>query len=254
MMLERRITFYCGEAGLPSYQLNQLKKLTTYFQSKVELFNVSQLTRAPISQPLKMLSLANKPYALCQLIIKGNDAELANLVLTDFIGQYALSLSQLSPSLPFKISFPLTSISYDDCRASHCSDKADTIAQLSQMLVAQHVISSEQQPALRQALLARETISATVMGPSIALPHIMHEMIATPAIAIVCHHQSIDWGSSRGNITRAIAMILPKPPPKAVIMAFAQFSKCLLNDDYCAALKFAQQPQELKALVIEALR
>lgn len=252
-MLERRITFYCGEAGLPSYQLNKLKKLTTYFQSKVELFNVGQLTRAPVSQPLKMLSLANKPHALCQLIIKGSDAELANLVLTDFIAQYALSLSQLSPSLPFKISFPLTSIRRDD-RSSKSSNKADTIAQLSQMLVAQQVITSEQQPALQQALLARETISATVMGPGIALPHVMHEMIATPAIAIVCHHQSIDWGSSRGNITRAIAMVLPKPPLKAVIMAFAQFSKCLLNDDYCAALKLAQHPQELKALVIEALR
>ncbi|PTB30976.1 PTS sugar transporter subunit IIA [Photobacterium phosphoreum] len=283
-MLERRITFYCGEAGLPAYQLNQLKKLTTYFQSKVELFNVSQLTRAPVSQPLKMLALANKPHALCQLIINGSDAELANLVLTDFIAQYGLSLSQFSPSLPFKISLPLTSIYSGKSNQSYsCINKAETIAQLSQMLVAQQAITSEQQPALQQALLARETISATVMGPGIAftseqqpalqqallaretisatvmgpgiaLPHVMHEMITKPAMAIVCHHRAIDWGSSRGNISRAIAMVLPKPPLKAVIMAFAQFSKCLLNDDFCAALTSAQQPQELKALVIEALR
>ncbi|WP_279132775.1 PTS sugar transporter subunit IIA [Photobacterium phosphoreum] len=251
-MLERRITFYCGAAGLPAYQLNQLKKLTTYFQSKVELFNVRQLTRAPVSQPLKMLALANKPHALCQLIINGSDAELANLVLTDFIAQYGLSLSQFSPSLPFKISLPLTSI-YSG-KSNSCINKAETIAQLSQMLVAQQAITSEQQPALQQALLARETISATVMGSGIALPHVMHEMITKPAMAIVCHHQAIDWGSSRGNISRAIAMVLPKPPLKAVIMAFAQFSKCLLNDDFCAALTSAQQPQELKALVIEALR
>ncbi|WP_235860123.1 PTS sugar transporter subunit IIA [Photobacterium aquimaris] len=248
MMLERRITFYCGEAGLPSYQLNQLKKLTSYFQAQVELFNVRQLTRAPLSQPLKILALANKPHALCQLIIKGHDAELANLVLTDFIAQYALSLSQFSPPEPFKLNFPVTSIG---CGSG---DKADTIAQLSQMLVAQQAISSEQQPALQQALLDRETISATVMGPQIALPHVMHESIRQPAMAIVCHQPPIDWGSSRGNINRAIAMILPKPPPKAVIMAFAQFSKCLLNDDYCLALSLAQQPQDLKALVIEALR
>ena len=254
-MLERRITFYCGEAGLPAYQLNQLKKLTTYFQSKVELFNVSQLTRAPVSQPLKMLALANKPHALCQLIINGSDAELANLVLTDFIAQYGLSLSQFSPALPFKISLPLTSIYRGESnQSSSCINKAETIAQLSQMLVAQQAIISEQQPALQQALLARESISATVMGPGIALPHVMHEMITQPAMAIVCHHQAIDWGSSRGNIRRAIAMVLPKPPLKAVIMAFAQFSKCLLNDDFCAALTSAQQPQELKALVIEALR
>ncbi|WP_297481025.1 PTS sugar transporter subunit IIA [uncultured Photobacterium sp.] len=250
-MLERRITFYCGAAGLPSYQLNQLKKLTGYFQSHVELFNVSQLTRAPVSQPLKMLSLANKPHALCQLIIKGCDAELANLVLTDFISQYALSLTQYSPSRPFNISLPLTSIGWADGGENH---KIDTITQLSQMLVAQQAITSEQQPALKQALLARENVSATVMGPGIALPHVMHEMIAKPAMAIVCHPQAIDWGSSRGNISRAVAMILPKPPQKVVIMAFAQFSKCLLNEDYCTALTLAQQPQELKALIIEALR
>lgn len=252
-MLERRITFYCGAAGLPSYQLNQLKKLTAYFQSKVELFNVRQLTRAPVSQPLKMLSLANKPYALCQLIINGNDAELANLVLTDFIAQYALSLTQFSPSVPFKISLPITSIGWADFHASG-SNKTETITQLSHMLVAQQAVTAEQQPALQQALLARETISATVMGPGIALPHVMHEMIVKPAMAIVCQHPSIDWGSSRGNISRVIAMILPKPPQKVVLMAFAQFSKCLLNEDYCTALTLAQQPQELKALVIEALR
>lgn len=247
-MLERRISFYCGEAGLPSYQLNQLKKLTAYFQSTVELFNVRQCTRVPVSQPLKMLSLANKPYALCQLIINGSDAELASFVLTDFIAQYGISLAQLSPSLPFELNFSLASIDVGR------GNKAETISQLSQLLAQQQAITSEQQPALQHALFARETVSATVMGPSIALPHVMHAMIAKPAMAIVCHQKSIDWGSSRGNITRAIAMILPKPPLKQVIMAFSQFSKCLLNDDYCAALSCAKTPLEINALVVETMR
>jgi len=261
-MIQRRITFYCCSKGLPSYQLHQLKRLADYFRSSVTLLNLRQLRKADIRQPLRMLSLASKPGELCQLVIQGNDAELAHMVLTEFIAEFAKPviqrriknasssglLANIQSPLPFDFSFSVHSISTVDA----ATPKPKVIASLVDRLNQQKV-STGTKKQLVECFMAREKVSATVMGQQIALPHIMHESITVPGMAVLSSNAGIEWGSNRGPVIRMIAMVLPKPPQRPVVMAFAHFSQCLLNDDFCEALTTAKTPAVIHAIILNAL-
>ena len=58
------------------------------FRSVVILRNLTCWDSANIEHPLRILSLAGKQDDLCQLHIEGSDAELACMVLMDFIAEH----------------------------------------------------------------------------------------------------------------------------------------------------------------------
>jgi PTS system nitrogen regulatory IIA component len=72
-------------------------------------------------------------------------------------------------------------------------------------------------------------------------------------MAVLSSRAGIEWGSNRGPVTQMIAMVLPKPPQRPVVMAFAHFSQCLLNDDFCEALTTAKTPTVTHAIILNAL-
>ncbi|WP_318464823.1 PTS sugar transporter subunit IIA [Photobacterium leiognathi] len=258
-MLERRLTFYCGETGLTLFQLDKLKKLASYFSSDVQVFNLQLLRSESVTKPLRVSTLASKPYQLCQLIITGADAELALLVLTDFIHEYACPLllsssdskgnailKQRMASLDFSLSF----ITTKQPQAVH--NKASLLATLTRSLVEEKVIKADDYQAVLSAIENRESISATVMAEGIAMPHVMIEPILQPAMVTSCC-QEMDWQSPRGNISKVLMMVLPKPSPRCVLMAFSRFSKQLLQEPYAEALRQASDSHVLQALIIEAM-
>ncbi|KJG02488.1 PTS sugar transporter subunit IIA [Photobacterium angustum] len=257
-MLERRLTFYCGHTGLPLIQLDKLKKLASYFTSDVQVFNLQLLRSESVTKPLHVLTLASKPYQLCQLVITGVDAELALLVLTDFIHEYACPL--LLPSSDSKgnrilkqrmamLDFPLYFITPKQIQVNN---KAQLLATMTRSLVDEKVIKVDDYQEVLAAIEKRESISATVMGNGIAMPHVMIDPIIQPAMVISCC-QKMDWYSARGDVSKVLMMVLPKPLSRSVLMAFSRFSKQLLQDRYADALRQASDSNVIQALIIEAM-
>ncbi|KJF81088.1 PTS fructose transporter subunit IIA [Photobacterium angustum] len=257
-MLERRLTFYCGHTGLPLIQLDKLKKLASYFTSDVQVFNLQLLRSESVTKPLHVSTLASKPYQLCQLVITGVDAELALLVLTDFIHEYACPL--LLPSSDSKgnrilkqrmamLDFPLSFITPKQIQVNN---KAQLLATMTRSLVDEKVIKVDDYQEVLAAIEKRESISATVMGNGIAMPHVMIDPIIQPAMVISCC-QKMDWYSARGDVSKVLMMVLPKPLSRSVLMAFSRFSKQLLQDRYADALRQASDSNVIQALIIEAM-
>ncbi len=87
-MIERRITFVLPEDGFSGWKIHRLKTLSAMFRSVVILRNLTCWDSANVEQPLRILSLAGKQDDLCQLHIEGSDAELACMVLMDFIAEH----------------------------------------------------------------------------------------------------------------------------------------------------------------------
>ncbi|WP_413698623.1 hypothetical protein ACLKMH_13415 [Psychromonas sp. KJ10-10] len=88
MKIERRITFIIGEEGFATWKINRLKTLSHFFRSVIILQNISIADSANTAHTLEILSIGCKNNDLCQLWIEGSDAELACMVLTDFIDQH----------------------------------------------------------------------------------------------------------------------------------------------------------------------
>lgn len=241
-MIVRRITFLIGEKGLPAWALNRLKVLAGYFRSMVVMRNVSQCKWADVTQPMRMMTLGTRPSELCQILIEGADAELAAIVLTDFIdehcllvqgGQRHVPFSAVAPafalpffcqwdSVPFSF-LPETEVTLDkrvllsvmaDCVAAKQAAISNDGANDSADNSADEAADADQplNTALLKQLLAREAVSSTCMGNGIALPHVMSPLVSCPHVISMPLTQPLDWGSNRGPVTRVIGLVLPHPP------------------------------------------
>ena len=85
MTIERCITFIIGKERVAVWKINRLKKLTSFFRSVIIWQNITTAKTISAEHPLRVMSIGCKENDLCQLWIEGSDAELACMVLTDFI-------------------------------------------------------------------------------------------------------------------------------------------------------------------------
>ena len=266
-MIERRITFIIGDEGIPSWKLNQLKTLAGYFRAVVVMQNVTHLCQANAEQPVRIMSLGCMPGDLCQLVIEGSDAELAYMVLTDFVAEQFLLVKTSGKKknrnacsvdsrdktntafyLPFELVISTRDLQVEEIDLVQPTEaKEMVLARLCQML------NPENPDLLLQLMQERERVSSTCMGNGIALPHIMSSEIKQPAMALIQLPHAIEWGSNRGPVTRVIAMALPYPAQRPHIEAFAHFSQALLAPEYCRLLTENIQAEALKALLLHTL-
>lgn len=266
-MIERRITFIIGDEGIPAWKLNQLKTLAGYFRSVVVMLDVTYLRRANVEQTVRIMSLGCMPGDLCQLLIEGSDAELACMVLTDFLAEQftlvktsgkkknrnACSVDSDDEGnstfyLPFEMKFTSQVLGEglaNEDKASQAKEKL--LARLCRML------NPEKSAVLLKLMLKREQVSSTAMGNGIALPHIMSAEIQQPAMAVIQMPRPIEWGSNRGPVTRLIAMTLPAPAQRPQTQAFVHFSQALLEPEYCHLLTGNNEPEALKAIILHTL-
>ncbi|WP_407332800.1 PTS sugar transporter subunit IIA [Enterovibrio sp. 27052020O] len=251
-MITRRITFFVGEEGLPAWRLNRLKTLAGHFRSVTVFVNLSQRNFANAEQPMHILSLSALPGDLCQLQIEGNDAELASMVLTDFIDENAALVSG------GKSSTPITASDYQslpfDCVIHRLLntelDKHGMLAQFS-LMVAKH--ESCDQETLFDALYKRESVSSTCMGYGIALPHVITPEVNHAHLMIATTDAPLNWASQRGDVSCVIGLMLPTPPVREHIVAFSGFSQQLLEEDFCAYLTENNSADILELLILNAL-
>ena len=258
MKIERRITFIVGREGFAAWKLNRLKTLSSYFRSVVILNNITQGRAANTEKQLGVLSLGSKENDLCQLWIEGSDAELAFMVLTDFIAdEFAIirthqhsrakeipDLTETHPS--FALSFNIH-YQYEALDSENDYVKPDLLFKLAKLEDEQDSYN------VYQILLDRERISSTYINHGIALPHAMHSAIKTPKLYAIRLPVGIDWQSTRGKVTMMIGLLLPKTQDKAFVTAFTQLSRALLNEDFCRLLISTNEHEALKAILFHTM-
>jgi len=254
MNIERRITFVIGQNGFASWQLNRLKALTGFFRSVVILQNITTGAKASTDHVLKILSLGTQQNHLCQLRIEGSDAELACMILTDFVVDqfeivntthkcsetrcHFMIENHLAFRLPFAMDYYCESLQVD---AS--INKYAVMAKLSRCL------NIKRQEDVLTALLRREAISATGIGHGIALPHIIIEGVESPSLVILQLDKAINWESNLGDIRLIIGLLIPAPANRDVVSACTKMTRSLLDADNCHLLTTSPQTEVIKAIV-----
>lgn len=258
MRIERRITFVIGGEGFAAWKLTRLKTLSGYFRSVIILQNISTTEASNSEHTLKVMSIGCRENDLCQLWIEGADAELACMVLTDFIAdqfeivntfnkrktQHSKSIIEHHPTfhLPFSLNYHFEAIQVD-----YGIEKNILMSKIS---LAFNKIMAQ---SLLEAMLKREEISSTGIGNGIAIPHIMVAGIAKPAIVVFRLDKAIEWHSNLGKINLIIAMLIPAPPSLKVVKAFTQITRALLEPINCNLLTSTTEPEAIKAILFHIM-
>ncbi|WP_375748242.1 PTS sugar transporter subunit IIA [Vibrio sp. HN007] len=258
MNIERRITFIIGEEGFAAWKLNRLKALSGYFRSVVILKNISLGRAVNAEQTLKVMSLGSRNNDLCQLWIEGSDAELACMILTDFIAdEFEIINTSHRPNAKFATNIiethPSFSLEFDINFNFEKVAQGTELSKNALLFKLTDVLKQQAAEPVYQALLDREEISSTCIGHQIALPHVMHPDIETPELNIIRLSAMTDWNSARGDASLLIGLFLPAPPQMPVIKAFTQLSRSLLEEDFCDLLTSTTEEEALKAILIHTM-
>lgn len=258
MNIERRITFVIGKEGLATWKLNRLKALSSIFSAIVILQNITTAMSSSAEHCLKAMGLGCKENDLCQLWIKGADAELACMVLTSFVIEefYLISTPHKRKRYPpdpdiekhvtFRLPFSMN-YSSEVLANSELLDKTMLIDRLSRAL------DRRMAPVLLTSMLKREAISSTSIGNGIAIPHIMQEGIDAPAIAVIRLDKRIAWGGNLGDVCIVIALLIPACATLEVVKAFTQLTRSLLDITTCELLTNTAESVAIKAIIFHLM-
>ncbi|KXF81102.1 PTS sugar transporter subunit IIA [Enterovibrio coralii] len=251
-MITRRITFLVGEEGLAAWRLAKLKTLAAYFRSVTILSNLSQRKEASVEHPMRIMSLSALPGDLCQLLIEGSDAELASMVLTNFIDEHATLISGGKRTVSFSPSdFVTLPFVFQRHRINASPlDKHALLAEFAKKVSAEEDIEHE---TLFNALYKREGVSSTCMGNGIALPHVMIADVANAHILIASTAEPLDWMSNHGDVSRIVGLVLPTPPVREQIVAFSGFSQQLLDPEFCRYLTENADMDIVETIILHTL-
>jgi PTS system nitrogen regulatory IIA component len=255
-LIERRITFVLPEDGISGWKINRLKTLSTMFRSVVILRNITCWEHANVEQPLRILSLAGKQDDLCQLQIEGSDAELACMVLMDFVADHFIlvntshrSTRHANPSLQNGLTTFQLPFDFDyHFSFAEQGEKASIIKQVARLT------TQDRQAEIEQCLLSREQHSPTAIGKQIALPHILTNEVKTATLTVIKCRDPVDWHSPKlGPITLVIAPILPASLDRSLLLSFTHLTKSLVSEEFCQLLTSSRAPEALKAILIHQL-
>ena len=258
MKIERRITFIIGSNGFAAWKLNRLKILTSYFRSVIMLQNITMGGSANTQHILKVISLGSHKNDLCQLWIEGADAELACMVLTDFIAEqfeivntshkrseeHCNLMIKNHPTfhLPFLINYYFESIKVNFSVNKHALLKKISTA-----------TNRKIAPLVFTELLKREEISSTGVANGVAIPHIMIPDITTPSLLVLDLDQAINWHSDLGDICLIIAILIPESPSRDIIKALTKITRALLDPNTCYLLTSSTDPESIKAILFHIM-
>lgn len=257
-MIERHITFIIDRERVAGWKINRLKTLSSFFRSVIIWQNITTTKTINTEHSLKIMSIGCKENDLCQLWIEGSDAELACMVLTDFIAdQFKIvntshkrsiqhTNSIIENHLTFHLPFPLN-YHFETIEVNNKIKKEMLISKMSRIL--NKKISQK----IFEGMLQREGISSTGIGNNIAIPHLMIKEIDKPSIAVLRLDKPIDWGSDLGKVSLIIAMLIPSTFTSDIVKAFSQISRAMLDPINCNFLTSAIEPEAFKAILFHIM-
>lgn len=276
-MQTRRITFYLGEAGLPSWLIKGIHQQVKAFDGDVTLIKVQSLQSVNIQDYFNIMQLAFQPFELCQLVLRGNCAS------PTFTSQvHKLNLFLQNECLVLNASTSIQEHSQDNTSAQAQDNKPSKMGLFHTQLFhidkaltnflklyslvkqSEDDTGAEKQFCLRwiakfaqttdpiqleQQLNQREQLSSTGMKGGIALPHIISDTVTTPQLIILTQHNHIDWLSSFGPVTHVIALLIPKPPSADALLAVRHLVTTLIKPEVCEFICQHDNQLELQAIL-----
>ena len=253
-MLRRELTFCCHQ-GLTITQAKQLCRLAGLFKSQILFINISRRQRAEASSQLALLTLATQPGDLCQLLIEGLDAELAHMAFTCWCGELgqplvrprtaALAELRLANALP-DYHFALRQLAHSPAPLS----KSEALEHLIDLLPAELVTH---RATLTAAVERREQVSATIIRPGLAMPHVLSEGISQPALTLLSCKEPIEWGSQIGPVQTIILLAVPVGSGRETLRPLTRLAQAMIDDVVSHALLLAGSTPARQAIVIESL-
>lgn len=133
-----------------------------------------------------------------------------------------------------------------------CRSKAEVIQQLAIMFEQAGRIDSR--AVFEQALWKREDDVATEIGFGLAIPHCQSVTVRTPSIGLLRLKQPVDWQSKEGQpVDLVICLAIPsgdKARPRLQLLP--KLSRKLIHEEFREALRQAQTPEEVVALIKSA--
>ena len=127
------------------------------------------------------------------------------------------------------------------------SDKQAVIARLAAQLVAGG--RSGDGRALTQAVLARESQSATGLPGGIAIPHCRSASVRTPSIGFARLRSAVDFGAPDGPADLVFLIAAPENAGSEHMTLLSGLARALVRPDFVAALRAANTDAEIVALV-----
>ncbi len=263
-MHTRRITFYLGSTGLPSWLLKSIHQQVKPSHSDVSLIKVQTLQQVNVKDYLNVLTLAFHPFELCQLVLSSEDQNLLEqqvvglkthlqqecLVLDSDTIQSTRKISNLGlfNAQVFDIERELAS--FLKLYSLICRSGDPQLAEKKFCLrwIAKFA-QSDSPEQLEQELYRREALSSTGMQSGLALPHVMSDTVSTPQIMILTSPVAIDWLSPFGPVTHIIALLLPINANKETLMAVRHLATPFIKPEVNEFICQHYTPLELQAIV-----
>ncbi len=233
-----------------------LTRLSRIFRSQFSLINLTQGKAYLLEKSLTIYQIAMRNGDCCQLVVQGIDAELACFTVKELfqIGYSVIKASHNQP-IPPQIArlHPDLQINCDyrlHFRRAHTTlSKFETLHTLAELICPKH------RDDLLLALIKREECSSTAVAAGLALPHVMFEGVDRLSIAMLGmnNDKGIDWQSNLGDISTAIAVILPASPHRTELIAATNLTRNLLHKRYAHRLAYTYDPVDKQALLIYGL-
>lgn len=257
-----RITLYLGESGLTAWLIKGINHRLRDIQGAAELIKIDTLQRVNVQHQLAALSLAFKPFDLCQIFLIGENLQTQVDALKLYLQQYCVlvadtytaTLHSSSPiphdnfqfhhfSVPNKMSAKHRYHVMPFAKDATIVDKARILKLIAKMASIKHYKKIELQ------LIQREQLSSTDMAGGIALPHIVSEYIDQPMMICLTSKTAVDWQSAHRGVTHIVALLLPKPCTKEAILAVRHLAVNLLNADKKQFITYHYMGHQLQAIL-----
>ncbi|MCH6472168.1 PTS fructose transporter subunit IIABC [Sinomonas terrae] len=100
---------------------------------------------------------------------------------------------------------------------------------------------------------AREQKTATGVPGGIAIPHCRSEAVQVPSLAMARLSQPVDFGAKDGPADIVFFIAAPSGADQEHLKLLAKLARSLIKKDFTASLRAARTPEDVVALVNEAL-
>ncbi len=254
-MITTRITFVLDQDGFPGWQLQELKQLCGYFHSIFVVYNITRSKSAKLNEPLRMMSLGSCRNDVCQLAIEGLDAELACMVLTEYLREHSTLFStshrknHIADSLfsnhpAFHLPFAYQWYSPEP---GEFADKQACLSSLSEQ------VSAEHRSELLEKFSQREQIASTVIAPAIAAPHIISEHVRCATIACCLLSNPMQWHCAYQPVRLVIGIVLPENSPKPEIIAITRLTRWIISGAGNHLLLRSKRNETIKGILLHVM-
>lgn len=131
------------------------------------------------------------------------------------------------------------------------ADKSEVIRELAAHVVAQGRATDAD--ALFEDAWAREQKDETGLPGGIAIPHAKSAAVTVPSLAFARLKPGVDFGASDGPADLVFLIAAPADAAETHLAVLSKLARSLMLDEFTAGLRAAKTPQDVVALVDEAI-